>query len=97
VTVRTRSGYVEPTSARAAAKANALPAAPVWTALAAPTPQGDLPLQMVAASQDAFAGLLHIAPTTVRDFLSTDRVTVFARIAQGGKDTLASTTVSGDN
>ncbi len=49
LTVRTRSGYVEPHSARASSKPTVSPS-PVWTALAAPTPERDLPLQMTAAA-----------------------------------------------
>ena len=43
---------------------------------------------MPAAPHDAFAGLLPTAPPSVRDFGPTDQVTVFARVAQGGKDAL---------
>jgi VWFA-related protein len=49
LTVRTRSGYVEPEPTRRATRSKAPSPSPAWTALAATTPQTDLPLQMVAA------------------------------------------------
>lgn len=47
-----------------------------------------------AKAQAAIAGLLPVAPTTVREFSATDRVAAFLRIYQGGKKPIVPVRVS---
>jgi VWFA-related protein len=48
----------------------------------------------VSSSADPIRQLLPIVPTARRVFAATDRVTVFARVYQGGRDPVAPTTVT---
>lgn len=47
-----------------------------------------------AAPPDAFAGLLPVVPTSHRSFDASDRVSILARIVQGGKTPLVPVTVA---
>jgi hypothetical protein len=48
----------------------------------------------IQASMNVLADLIPVVPTTVREFGSTDRVTAFLRIYQGGKHDLLSPSIS---